>query len=34
MIKKQSNHGAANVDAISVGNATLFYSVQKEKLEN
>ena len=32
MIKKQSNHGAANVDAISVGNATLFLQRAKRKI--
>ena len=31
---KQSNHGAANVDAIAVGNATLFLQRAKRKLEN
>lgn len=34
LIKKQSNHGCANIDAIPVGNVTLFYNVLKEKLEN
>jgi len=32
MIKKQSNHGSANVDAISVGNATLFLQRAKRKI--
>ena len=32
MIKKQSNHGAANVDAIAVGNATLFLQRAKRKI--
>jgi hypothetical protein len=32
MIKKQSNHGAANVDAISVGNTTLFLQRAKRKI--
>jgi hypothetical protein len=32
LIKKQSNHGAANVDAISVGNATLFLQRAKRKI--
>ena len=32
MIKKQSNHGAANVDAISVGNATLFLQRARRKI--
>ena len=32
MIKKQSNHGAANVDGISVGNATLFLQRAKRKI--
>ena len=32
LIKKQSNHGAANVDAISVGNATLFLQRARRKI--
>ena len=32
LIKKQSNHGSANVDAISVGNATLFLQRAKRKI--
>ena len=32
MIKKQSNHGAANTDAIAVGNATLFLQRAKRKI--
>ena len=32
LIKKQSNHGAANVDAIAVGNATLFLQRAKRKI--
>ena len=32
LIKKQSNHGAANVDAISAGNATLFLQRAKRKI--
>ncbi|QOI68905.1 putative tail tubular protein B [Pelagibacter phage Lederberg EXVC029P] len=32
LIKKQSNHGAANVDAIPSGNATLFLQRAKRKL--
>tara|TARA_R100000808_G_scaffold2300_1_gene9375 strand:- start:7179 stop:9740 length:2562 start_codon:yes stop_codon:yes gene_type:complete len=32
LIKKQSNHGAANVDSIAVGNATLFLQRAKRKL--
>ena len=32
LIKKQSNHGSANVDAISVGNATLFLQRVKRKI--
>ena len=32
LIKKQSNHGAANVDAIAVGNATLFLQRAKRKV--
>ena len=32
MIKKQSNHGAANLDAISVGNATLFLQRARRKI--
>jgi hypothetical protein len=32
MIKKQSNYGAANVDAISVGNTTLFLQRAKRKI--
>ena len=32
LIKKQSNHGAANVDAIAAGNATLFLQRAKRKL--
>jgi len=32
MIKKQSNHGAANIDAISVGNATLFLQRARRKI--
>ena len=32
LIKKQSNHGAANVDAIPAGNATLFLQRAKRKL--
>ena len=32
VINKQSNHGAANVDGISVGNATLFLQRAKRKI--
>jgi len=32
MIKKQSNHGAANIDAVAVANATLFIQRAKRKL--
>ena len=32
LIKKQSNHGAANVNAISVANATLFLQRAKRKI--
>jgi len=32
LIKKQSNNGAANVDALAVGNATLFLQRAKRKL--
>ena len=32
LIKKQSNHGAANIDAIPAGNATLFLQRAKRKL--
>ena len=32
LIKKQSNHGVANVDAIAVGNATLFLQRAKRKI--
>jgi hypothetical protein len=32
LIKKQSNHGAANVDAIPVGNVTLFLQRAKRKI--
>jgi hypothetical protein len=32
MIKKQSNHGAANIDAVSVANATLFVQRAKRKI--
>jgi hypothetical protein len=32
LIKKQSNHGAANVNAVSVGNATLFLQRAKRKI--
>tara|TARA_B100001059_G_scaffold75650_1_gene73230 strand:+ start:2539 stop:5100 length:2562 start_codon:yes stop_codon:yes gene_type:complete len=32
LIKKQSNHGSANVDAIAVGNATLFLQRAKRKV--
>ena len=32
LIKKQSNHGSANVDAISVGNVTLFLQRAKRKI--
>ena len=32
LIKKQSNHGAANIDAISVGNATLFLQRARRKI--
>ena len=32
MIKKQSNHGAANTDAIAVANATLFLQRAKRKI--
>ena len=32
LIKKQSNHGAANVDALAVGNVTLFLQRAKRKL--
>jgi len=32
LIKKQSNHGAANVDAIAAGNATLFLQRAKRKI--
>ena len=32
LIKKQSNHGSANVDAIPAGNATLFLQRAKRKL--
>ena len=32
LIKKQSNHGAANIDAIAVGNATLFLQRARRKI--
>ena len=32
LIKKQSNHGSANVDAVAAGNATLFLQRAKRKL--
>jgi hypothetical protein len=32
LIKKQSNHGAANLDAIAVGNVTLFLQRAKRKI--
>ena len=32
LIKKQSNHGAANLDAIAAGNATLFLQRAKRKV--
>ena len=32
LIKKQSNHGAANLDAIAAGNATLFLQRAKRKI--
>ena len=32
LINKQSNHGAANVDGISLGNATLFLQRAKRKI--
>jgi hypothetical protein len=32
LIKKQSNHGSANLDAIAVGNATLFLQRAKRKI--
>ena len=32
LIKKQSNHGSANVDAVAVGNATLFLQRAKRKI--
>ena len=32
LINKQSNHGAANVDGIAVGNATLFLQRAKRKI--
>ena len=32
LIKKQSNHGAANLDAVAAGNATLFVQRAKRKL--
>ena len=32
LIKKQSNHGAANVDSIAVGNVTLFLQRAKRKV--
>ena len=32
LIKKQSNHGAANVDAVAAGNATLFLQRAKRKV--
>jgi hypothetical protein len=32
LIKKQSNNGAANIDALAVGNATLFLQRAKRKL--
>jgi hypothetical protein len=32
LIKKQSNHGAANIDAIAVGNVTLFLQRAKRKV--
>ena len=32
LIKKQSNHGAANIDAVAVANATLFVQRAKRKL--
>ena len=32
LIKKQSNHGAANVDAIAAGNSTLFLQRAKRKV--
>jgi len=32
LIKKQSNHGAANVDAVAVGNATLFLQRARRKI--
>ena len=32
LIKKQSNHGCANIDAIPVGNVTLFLQRAKRKI--
>ena len=32
LIKKQSNHGAANIDSIAVGNVTLFLQRAKRKI--
>jgi hypothetical protein len=32
LIKKQSNHGAANIDALAVGNVTLFLQRAKRKI--
>ncbi len=32
LIKKQSNHGSANIDAIAVGNVTLFLQRAKRKI--
>ena len=32
LIKKQSNHGAANIDAVAVANATLFVQRAKRKI--
>ena len=32
LIKKQTNHGGANVDAVAVGNATLFLQRAKRKI--
>ena len=32
LIKKQSNHGAANLDALAVGNVTLFMQRARRKM--
>ena len=32
LIKKQSNHGASNLDAVSVGNVTLFLQRARRKI--